>query len=128
MKEDGFTLIELLIVVVVIGIIATIAVPRISETREQAFVAAMQADLRQLMIAQELFYQTGGFTYFEGDLPDPEFPFNATEYVTIAVTSVPSGYAATARHERTPTTCAVTVGQGDQRGVVRCEVPGDATP
>ncbi len=129
MNEKGFTLIELLVVVVVIGIIATIAIPRIGETREQAFVAAMQADLRQLMIAQELYYQTNGFAYFDGQLPDPAFPFNPTEQVTINVTpGSPSGYEASATHDRASATCQVRVGHGESRGVVQCDSAGNDAP
>ncbi|MGI9627817.1 MAG: prepilin-type N-terminal cleavage/methylation domain-containing protein, partial [Longimicrobiales bacterium] len=40
----GFTLIELLIVVVIIGILAAIAIPKFSSTREKSFKAAMMSD------------------------------------------------------------------------------------
>ncbi|MCH1571391.1 MAG: prepilin-type N-terminal cleavage/methylation domain-containing protein, partial [Longimicrobiales bacterium] len=54
--NDGFTLIELLIVVVIIGILAAIAIPKFSATRERAFVASMKSDLRNLASLQELYY------------------------------------------------------------------------
>ena len=38
--RDSFTLIELLIVVVIIGIPASIAIPKFSSTREKAYFAA----------------------------------------------------------------------------------------
>ena len=40
-KQSGFTLIELLIVVVVIGVLASIAIPKFSSARENAFVTAV---------------------------------------------------------------------------------------
>jgi type IV pilus assembly protein PilA len=51
--RKGFTLIELLIVVVIIGILAAIAIPRFATTKEKAYVASMKSDLKNLSTAQE---------------------------------------------------------------------------
>ena len=56
MNRKGFTLIELLIVVVIIGILAAIAIPKFANTKEKAVVASMKSDLRNLVTAQEAFY------------------------------------------------------------------------
>jgi type IV pilus assembly protein PilA len=55
-NKSGFTLIELLIVVVIIGILAAIAIPKFSSTKGQAFLAAMRSDLRNLATAEESYY------------------------------------------------------------------------
>ena len=55
MTRKGFTLIELLIVVVIIGILATIALPKFANTKYKAVVASMKTDLRNLVTAQEGF-------------------------------------------------------------------------
>ncbi len=52
-KRKGFTLIELLIVVVIIGILAAIAIPKFANTKGKAYKAAMKGDLRNLATAQE---------------------------------------------------------------------------
>lgn len=56
MNRKGFTLIELLIVVVIIGILAAIAIPKFSNTKEKAVIASMKSDLRNFVTAQEAFF------------------------------------------------------------------------
>ena len=52
--RKGFTLIELLIVVVIIGILAAIAIPKFSNTKDKAKLASVTTDVRNLMNTMEV--------------------------------------------------------------------------
>jgi type IV pilus assembly protein PilA len=58
--RKGFTLIELLIVVVIIGILAAIAIPKFANTKGKAYKTAMISDLRNLVTAEEAFFSDSG--------------------------------------------------------------------
>ena len=55
-SRTGFTLIELLIVVVIIGILAAIAIPKFANTKSKAYITALKSDLRNLVSAEESFF------------------------------------------------------------------------
>ena len=55
MNRRGFTLIELLIVVVIIGVLAAIAIPKFANTKQKALMASMKTDLRNLVTAEEAY-------------------------------------------------------------------------
>jgi prepilin-type N-terminal cleavage/methylation domain-containing protein len=56
MRRAGFTLIELLMVVVIIGFLASIAIPKFANTKEKAYIATMKSDLRNLLTAEESYF------------------------------------------------------------------------
>jgi len=59
-RTHGFTLIELLLVVAIVGVLAAIAIPKFSSTRQRGSRAAGVADMSNLIIQQERFYSETG--------------------------------------------------------------------
>jgi prepilin-type N-terminal cleavage/methylation domain-containing protein len=55
-RRGGFTLIELLLVVVIIGILASISINRVGKIRHKSAEATLKSDLRRYATAQEEFY------------------------------------------------------------------------
>ena len=94
-KQRGFTLVELLIVVVIIGILASVAVPKFSTTREKAFLSSMKSDLKNLATQQEI-YHNSVFTY---GTSLALVGGSESDAVTITINEATgTGWAATASH------------------------------
>jgi Tfp pilus assembly protein PilE len=99
-----------MIVVVILGILTSIVVPKFANGKERAMIAAMRSDLKNLVSAEEAFF-TNSMTYYNGAIPDPSFAYNPTLDVSVTLANVSaSGWAATATHTGTLKTCAVFVG------------------
>jgi len=107
-KARGFTLIELLIVVVIIGLLATIAIPKLSNTKQKAYVAQMKSDLKNLATAEEAFFYDS--TYYTSSLPALN-NFRSSTGVTLTVTeATPGGWSAQAVHSQTTRQCVLYQG------------------
>ena len=128
--RQGFTLIELLIVVVIIGILAAIAIPKFSATREKAYFSAMKSDLKNLQSQQEIYYSSPASGYSYTDVAaDLDFAASSGVTATIGVANQ-TGWSATAVHaalDDGTQSCAVFVGEAaavdpaTTPGVVTCE-------
>ena len=118
-NRKGFTLIELLIVVVIIGILAAIAIPKFANTKDKAYVAQMKSDLRNLATYEEQYAADNNGAYFSGTATytAPVQGFTPSQNVTIVATAVagpPASWSATATHSQSAKTCS-NVG-----GVITC--------
>ena len=106
----GFTLIELLIVVVIIGILAAIAIPKFASTKEKSYVATMKSDLRSLVMAQEVYLADNG-AYYVGGVPNAALKFSPSSNTTVTiVAATAAGWSASATYAGTPKTCAMFYG------------------
>jgi type IV pilus assembly protein PilE len=124
-SKAGFTLIELLIVVVIIGILATIAIPKFAATKDKSKLASVRTDLRNVMTAQEAYWADFGTFATIAQLQ------SATNYTfssgnSAAISPSVSGYTATITNSTITSTldeCTVQVGGGAAStldGVVVC--------
>lgn len=118
--QVGFTLIELLIVMVVIGILASIAIPKFGSVKEKAYLAAMKSDLRNLATYEETFAADSSGLYFSGTASGSTAlqGFVASQNVTVTATAVsgpPASWSASASHSLTSKTCSTS-----SAGVLTC--------
>jgi type IV pilus assembly protein PilA len=128
--RKGFTLIELLIVVVIIGILAAIAIPKFANTKSKAYVTAMKSDLRNLVTAEEAFFSDSSkYTSTIGLLKYQ----NSTGTIAPTITTGAGYWFATNAHTQlTGATCGIginttnpvpVVGLNAAEGEPVCQVP-----
>ena len=109
-QRKGFTLIELLIVVVIIGILAAIAIPKFANTKSKAYVTAMKSDLRNLVTAEEAFFSDSTY-YTSGSTLVSRNSFKNSSGVGVpAVATGPGYWTATVTHSQLAgATCGIGV-------------------
>jgi type IV pilus assembly protein PilA len=124
LRRTGFTLIELLIVVVIIGILAAIAIPKFQATKGKAYYAGMRSDLRNLATSEEgYFYDHANYSTFLDSVQLT--PTNGNTITILEAT--PTGWSATSQNAQSyPHFCALYLGSAAPvapatgQGVVAC--------
>ena len=110
-NRKGFTLIELLIVVVIIGILAAIAIPKFANTKDKAYVAAMKSDLRNLATYEEQYAADNNGAYFTGNGSTQGFTPSQNVVVAASLSgTTPPTWSATASHSQSSKVCSNATG------------------
>ncbi len=125
--KKGFTLIELLIVVVIIGILAAIAIPKFSNTKDKAKLASVKTDIRNYMTAEEAYFSDNATygTYAQLQAAPYNFVLSSGNAGADNGTISAQGYGITVTNSSISTTknnCNVLVGTGTAAtdGVIVC--------
>ena len=127
-NRRGFTLIELLIVVVILGILAAIAIPKFAATKEKSFIARMTNDLRNMATSQEAYFNDYA-AYYNGPVPSSQLVFSPSTGVTMSMDAgTDKGWAATAASEGTSRQCKIFYGNAGPNGPATVEGRVACTP
>jgi type IV pilus assembly protein PilA len=101
-SRAGFTLVEIMIVVVIIGLLASMAIPAFQKVRQSSQDKAVLNNVRQLSAASDQYYlENGVSTVVTTDLigstayiktlntvAQETYPTNFTQGITITVSSI----------------------------------------
>ena len=106
--------------VVIIGILAAIAIPKFSATREKAYFAAMKSDMKNLASQEELYY-ADNYAYTNSA---SALTFVSSSGVTVGVAASSSGWSASATHSA----LGASQGCAIYYGTATAPTVGTATP
>ena len=127
MNRKGFTLIELLIVVVIIGILAAIAIPKFANTKEKAYLASMKSDLRNLVTAEEAYFADSvKYSATIGAGAGGVIFTQSTGNTLPAVALTADGWTANITNVNTTKTCSIYIGStallpANKEGEPKCQ-------
>ena len=120
-NRRGFTFIELLTVMIVIGLLATIGVPRIRSMKERSYQATLRSDLGALRTAQEAYFAEN--QQYATNVVALDMRLSRNVSVTIESSDPYRGWKAAARHAWLNTPCTTATGVdavGVEAGAILC--------
>src|SRR4051812_6601709 len=110
-SPKGFTLIELLIVIVIIGLLAAIAIPKFSSVKAKGYRAQAISDLVSLRTAEETFFADSNRYAHLGELETYSSTYGVG--VSLIVPST-SSWSATLTHPHLPgVICGIAIAQAN---------------
>ena len=132
-NRKGFTLIELLIVVVIIGILAAVAIPKFSNTKEKAYVASMKSDLKNLVSTQESYFADSSKYGEQTRIIAAPYSFVASQGTTVDnISGDVTGWSAKVTNASAKQTCRIFGGSGTAAttngAITGAGAPADGVP
>ncbi len=108
-KQDGFTLIELVIIIVVLGIIASVAIPKYKNIVAESKEAALRGSLGALRSGISIYYANAAVTTSNAEWPPQD---------SISTVGVVMEHALPANPYQLPTNAPDSIVTGVTKGVV----------
>jgi prepilin-type N-terminal cleavage/methylation domain-containing protein len=117
--DKGFTLVELMVVVIVIGVIAALAIPRFMASTSYPKTAEARQVLKQIHVQQRAYRQEYGAYWGNGVTADKDNPLNfgklgvdlmASARYTYSIVAAQTSYTCTATDDPTIDTWTIDGG------------------